>query len=805
MKHTTILLLLLGLVVLTATGQNANHGMTLKPGELEIKPGYETCSYYFCPADARLKAYTVEFRRSGENAWKRAFSPVSDIPAGIWKGSIFGLRENSDWELRVLSGNETNILFQREFRTCNSNPPIARIVDLSKTAVGKSSIEISDRGSPDGWIKYTASRPLVLNPCNSNESNLAAITFKNARYIILENITLVSGYRCGIDINDSDDIRVINCDISGWGIAGIQDFDSTGKTGTYLDTRGRLINYDAGIRIYHSARSVIERCYIHDPKGRANSWMFSHPAGPSAVYVYESRGGTVLRWNDMIGSDEHRWNDVVESSANGSPDGGFYRDADIYGNFLAFGNDDGIELEGGGMNVRFYHNKIEGTLCGVSTGACLLGPQYVFGNLLVNPGDESGLSLMFFKNSHGVFQSGKRFFVNNTLYGLNNTAYGSYGKSPDARIGFMRNNILVCGTEHNANKSTGFDDFDCDLFWDGKSQESSLLALTKLQKLGLEKHVICADPQLVNPAMGNFQLQASSPARNKSAEVDNLTAPGSDLGAFINGIDDLPQRPLPFIAAPSQLNFNSSGEKSAMEVLLRCSDTALQPVQFNIRQNKAFDWFKVEPSAGEIKPGQTIKLIVSLQPGKINGRPLFRGAFLVRTTEGLSRPVTVYAKCDFTENLHPPEAPGTVYLEAANIPGSEQFVKTCDAANIHGGKYVIMDGAKQQPVLEFKFNLPQSGKYYLLARIAKDNSSMGNFDFTLDNVATLKIITNPWYNWHMNDNRFRVIWLTPLGKLSAGEHRLIVKPVKSRSCLNELIITANPEVFFIQHCQKQRQ
>ena len=78
---------------------------------------------------------------------------------------------------------------------------------------------------------------------------------------------------------------------------------------------------------------------------------------------------------NFVGSDEHRWNDVIESSNNSAADGGFFRDSDISGNFLAFGNDDGVELEGGGMNVRFYRNKIEGTTCGISTGACMTVPQ----------------------------------------------------------------------------------------------------------------------------------------------------------------------------------------------------------------------------------------------------------------------------------------------------------------------------------------------------------------------------------------------------------------------------------------------
>src|SRR5690606_19838760 len=114
-------------------------------------------------------------------------------------------------------------------------------------------------------------------------------------------------------------------------------------------------------------------------------------------------------------------------------------DSDITGNFLAFGNDDGAELEGGGMNVRFIGNKVEGVLGGVSTGASILGPQYIIGNLIVNLADESGVGLMLFKNSHRVPQAGRRFFYNNTLSAPLASGFGPYGRTPaDGPMGVMR-------------------------------------------------------------------------------------------------------------------------------------------------------------------------------------------------------------------------------------------------------------------------------------------------------------------------------------------------------------------------------
>lgn len=143
---------------------------------------------------------------------------------------------------------------------------------------------------------------------------------------------------------------------------------------------------------------MVERCYIHDPVSTADSWYYSHPAGPQAVGMDKSRS-TVLRYNDFIGSDRHRWNDAVEGTGNFHLDGGFNRDGDVYGNMMCFANDDALEIDGGQTNVRVFLNKFEGCLCGVSVQGCMSGPSYVFRNLLVNMGDERGLAGQTIKTS----------------------------------------------------------------------------------------------------------------------------------------------------------------------------------------------------------------------------------------------------------------------------------------------------------------------------------------------------------------------------------------------------------------------
>jgi hypothetical protein len=153
------------------------------------------------------------------------------------------------------------------------------------------------------------------------------------------------------------------------------------------DKKRKAINYHAGVEVGRGcSRVVVEGNWIHSPRGTANSWKDGHPAGPQGIILAETGGNNVVRYNDIIGSESHWWNDAIESIRNRSITGGPYRDTDVYGNVLAFANDDGIELDGGQINVRSWHNWITGALCGVSCAPNRKGPSYVFRNLTARGG-----------------------------------------------------------------------------------------------------------------------------------------------------------------------------------------------------------------------------------------------------------------------------------------------------------------------------------------------------------------------------------------------------------------------------------
>jgi len=744
----------------------------LKP--FELIPTFVSCSYYF--QSKPLGAINVAYRAKGGD-WQPAYPPVWVPEDGMYRGSVVRLNEDTAYELRITDGGGQQ-LAAGEFRTWSSTVPIAKTVVLDETNFD-GQLKITDIGTPDGWIKYTAKPGTVLR----NDRTKSMLVLDGAEYVVLEGLTLRGGLQNVVEILGCNNVRVSNCDIAGWGRLGYQRFDLNGMFyPNATGSGGGAINWDTGIVVRHSKGTVIERCWIHDPLTRANSWYYAHPAGPQAVGI-DKPTSTVLRYNDFVGSDQHRWNDAIEGSGNFHPDGGFNRDADIYGSFHCFANDDAIEIDGGQINVRVFDNKFEGCLCGVSIQGCMSGPSYVFNNLLVNMGDERSMAGQTIKtSSNEAGPSAVAHLFNNTCWG------------DGSDLGLLRilkivakNNLFASRSAIRGREGSPQSDVDYNLQVNASSSEAE------------EAHGVVAPAGLVDPAAGQFQRTSDSAANGKGLPLANF-APGQDGKVDIGASGDLPYRPIPVSVAAPQVVFSTAdlAARRTLTVTAKVGGTGFSS-PYTIAQNDAFDWFSVTPKAGTLKSGDTVTFTIAVKPELMTSRSRYKGAFLIRMADGFSRPVLVYADTDYKQPAKPArQGVWAQYLEA-EAPSGGKVYEVVNDADASGGKAIKLEGSEGKEPAEYRFTAPKDGKVYLLVRLRNErpDKTDSSVVFGLDDgdMDRSKLRARSDWSWcMMAQNRSMSLICLQSFDVKAGEHVIKLAP-REAVLVDMLAVADNPEMF----------
>ena len=416
-------------------------------GELRLRPTFVSCGVTYGSSCPDLG---IRYRKanSGE-AWHTetrfpAFPEVANC-----RGSLLDLEEDTAYELQIVNLSTSQPLNpSTSFRTWKTDVPIAetRVIDPNTRDFP---IVISAQGSPTGWIRYTLPEGTAI----TNISPAETLVVAGAKNVIVDGVTIHGGGNRpdrssghAVVVTNSVGVRFLNCDISNWGRVGTPRFEDTGRRHvTGLPTQGYGISGDAGIRIGKGAQEiVVERCFIHDPRGTASSWYYSHPAGQDAIVMATPDHSTVIRWCDLCGNENHRYDDVITSASNFDELGGFNRDADVYGNYLAFASDDICEFDGGQQNLRYFENRGEFCYVGLSLQGCMVSPPFVYRNLFSGLSDWFGLCGQTVKTGSN---SGNNDGKDARLYVWNNVMMGR-GSGMSMRPNLIEdvcNNILYDG------------------------------------------------------------------------------------------------------------------------------------------------------------------------------------------------------------------------------------------------------------------------------------------------------------------------------------------------------------------------
>jgi len=493
--------------------------------------------YWTPPSDPGAAGCPVRYRKSGDAQWKNGLPLWYDARNRECRGSLVRLAPGTTYEVE-LSIAGAHAAATLAAKTWSERFPIAKTVTVSS---GSETLNITQGGSPDGYVLYTGAAGTTIDVANKAANNVTI----SAPYVIVRGLTLKGAQRDAIDLlKGAHDVVIEDNDISGWGRM------------NYVNNAGWQIGVDedSGIRcrnVLSVERTVIQRNRIHDPRYGANSWSWGHPAGPQGTSYDTCGGNHVFRYNEIYSADRHYFNDGIGGGDNFT-DAGFPRaDTDIYGNKISQTWDDGIESEGANSNVRIWGNYLDQTATGVATTVVNRGPVYIFRNVYARsrqmserkPDDDDRNT--FAKSGTGDgFGDGRRYVFHNTVLqpppypgakltsGADSGIYGPQSLTNTV----SRNNVFH--TWKNWHDAIGGkagavpNDLDYDLY-------------NGVVPAGSERHGIKGVPVYLGgngPSSGDkgmYQLASGSPGHDAGVVIPNFNddykGAAPDMGAHENG------------------------------------------------------------------------------------------------------------------------------------------------------------------------------------------------------------------------------------------------------------------------------
>lgn len=399
---------------------------------------------------------TVKFRAEDDTYWHKGLDLSWEPIYGSFAGSIVYLEANTTYHIEVTVTDAYGDIVEHSFQTTTkpNTPPINpnKIYYLSEIySAGQLDLEaLNIEGSADGYAKIIGDGPVI----EAGSDVLAAVNIGNNSYVMLENLTVKGGQRYGIFAKKAHHIWIKGCNVSEYGR---EAGDIRNGKAYSSPTSNSPINYDSGIYLERSGIAVIEECEVHSPNLGANNWSVGHPKGANALQVWAYhdsdayRGEFIVRNNRFYGSQDHRFNDVIEGRMNTERRGGFVRNSAIYGNYIAYANDDLIELDGGQQNVLVYNNELTQGYVGISIAPNLIGPSYLFHNYIHDLGDDRGKEWTAIK-AGGLLSkpAGKTYVIENYINTDRNGIAGSSVAGDSTFWIEAYNNIILNRLSNNA-------------------------------------------------------------------------------------------------------------------------------------------------------------------------------------------------------------------------------------------------------------------------------------------------------------------------------------------------------------------
>ena len=485
------------------------------------------CIGIYCKVDsADFGECKVNYRPSGSKQWKTALPLWFDERDNEYRGSIVGLAPDTEYEVKLAYG-EHEVQFKT--RTRSEEFKIGKTTYLD-TGVKAGTIHITESGNADGWHLVTP-KPgykTTIDPENTLDYNIVV----EASFVIIRGLELKNAAIHGILIEKNvHDVVIEDCHITFWGRIGVpRTFGNVGGSDSAIYAKKG------------TSRLVIQRNSINNPRGASNDWDTGHPNGPQAITLNNSKGGNIIRYNDIFSTEDHGFNDAFGGSSNFSNEGSPNRDSDIYGNIISNVWDDAIESEGANMNVRIWGNYLHHTFQHIAVAATSKGPLYIFRNIF-------GISRRTHRNplggsmikvgERGEYKGGRRYVFHNTA--LQPKGAFRVFSSHACHNTITRNNIFDChGPLTGLRQADPPSDFDYDVFTGlnmGQGYEKHRIRKKPsfVRSQGLEFYLA---PTITTIKWGRTTTQRGGKTVVITDKLITIPNPAIDAGVLIPGFND---------------------------------------------------------------------------------------------------------------------------------------------------------------------------------------------------------------------------------------------------------------------------
>lgn len=337
----------------------------------------------------------------------------------------------------------------------------------------------------------------------------------------------------GFQLEGSSHFVIEGFEIRHYGTAGI---GLAGGSDANVVTDNIIHNSPRGviIRGTDSDDNVLYRNEIYEQGLADFSWRAVKASGYGRQGISINAG----RGNSVIENELHGWFDAVAAVTWKNPERvELNRDLDMVGNFIHDGGDDGLEPDGGGVNMRIWGNRITRMLTAISLAPIERGPVYVVRNVAYNSG-----WTMFKLGVGGCTSLAPTYVYHNSGYGTSQ----AINFPPDIPFsGKVFRNNAFCVTSSGLGHGRPGNTLDYNCYWVIErggpvrmqwlgTEYPDLASLA--QATGQEGHGLTADPLFVDGPSGDLRLRPNSPCIDEAVPLrginDEFAGRAPDIGAL---------------------------------------------------------------------------------------------------------------------------------------------------------------------------------------------------------------------------------------------------------------------------------